>query len=94
MSERMLRIFLKDLVIVKIRCSRLECGAVAEVRLEHVASPHVQFHCPGCGDPFTMPGRDNDYIGAMARAMQKLKDATDGPTVEFVIPDNSLATLS
>jgi hypothetical protein len=88
MSEKLLKILVGELKLVRLVCTKSDCGAVAEVTIEQLTGGKEPA-CPICHTSYqtTMPGGGLDALTMMAVGLQTLAKASERFTVEFVLPD-------
>jgi hypothetical protein len=91
-SEKILKILLSELKIVRIKCKGKHgqngdpCAMIYEVPIENLASVFQQNCCPICGKPFYRPDSGNP-LPSLAAALQMVASVNDTLEIEFVIPN-------
>ncbi len=90
MSEKLLRILLSELTLVRVRCLNQACLRVCELEIGKLGSTYAQNVCPLCHTPFqAVPphGHLRDQLSKLSEAIEGLKAAKDQIEVSFVLPD-------
>lgn len=86
LMEKILKIGLNELNIVRLRCNRSDCNGVAEMPLARLNAVTGGINCPSCGHQFTAaPVGSFPVLKALASVIQSLS-AEKGFSVEFVVP--------
>lgn len=87
MSEKLLKILLSELEIVRITCG---CGASIDIPLNLLDKPGQEVNCPGCGKQIR-PSRtqvSSDHFAKFAEAVGQLTREGLAYTVGLVVPDD------
>jgi hypothetical protein len=93
MSEKLMKFFLDELTIVRLVCTKNECGGVIEVPMKALAIGGKEFSCPGCRERFnTMLAKALETLEPLTMlgcAAQCLEGQNARFKVQFVLPDKS-----
>jgi hypothetical protein len=89
MSERVLRVFLDELMIARVICQHKRdsghvCGTVIEVPLESLGKVQA---CPTCNNELQGEMASERHLTELALALGRAKSQIKRAKVEFVIPD-------
>jgi len=88
--ERVFKIMLEDLKVLRLVCARDGCGAVIEMSLEQfLRESHHQ--CPACGNSYRTTQADGSPspLAMMAKGIHALAKSKETFRIQFVIPDKS-----
>lgn len=90
MSEKLLKILLNELTLVRLKCTKKDCGAVAEITVDQLATMKG-CACPVCQTSYRsiMPKGEHDALTMLGLGLQTLAKDMDRFQVEFVIPDRT-----
>ncbi len=87
MAEKILRIPIGELEVVRLVCSNQNCGGVAEIPVERLEALVGAVLCPSCGHGF--PIKNVGAVGGLKALGMSMRNFTDQEQfiLEFVVPD-------
>lgn len=89
LSETLFRFLVSELTSLRIICRHNDCGAVVELRLDHLSAldvPETKLTCPACRNVIERGSSSDKIVTNLAKAILKFKNAADYVDVEFTLP--------